>query len=365
MGRRREARISTVLPVRIWGMDANGKAFNLMVQTVDISRTGGRIGGVTCPIRPGEIVGVQRGPDKARFRVTWVGESGSAHERQIGICCVEPAKYIWGVAMPQSSKDTYEPPRPGAGLQPVALPALQPLEGRRSSQRFRCNAGVQLENVAEKVRLWAECTDVSREGCYVETWSPFPAGTEIEFLLTFNELRVRGRGTVRTVHPALGMGIAFTQMEGQDSERLCQIISRFEEEERAPVPPAGAGDAFTERLQRFTAELRDVEAQLAACPVDARVLHEFRISIDNARQTAWAVQQFLELQQRRRDPFNVLSLITAERVYTAIRLCRDLITDIEATEVTYHTEGISELLQQVERLYRQLEQMFGSAARAS
>ena len=36
---------------------------------------------------------------KARFRVAWVGRSGSDRDGQIGVQCVEPGRYIWGVPL--------------------------------------------------------------------------------------------------------------------------------------------------------------------------------------------------------------------------------------------------------------------------
>ncbi|HYX68328.1 MAG TPA: PilZ domain-containing protein [Terriglobales bacterium] len=343
-------------------MDAQGRPFSATVQTLDLSRMGGRLGGVTQPLHPGDIIGIQCGGEKARFRVAWVGAPGTPFQHQVGVCCVEPARYIWGVLVPEPARDTYEP-RPASVAGPVLVPPTPAVQSRRASRRLRCVAGVLVESVQEKVRLWAECTDISRQGCYVETWHPFHAGTEVRLTLTFHELRVQGAGVVKTVHPALGMGISFTAMEAEHAGRLEQILARLEGLEQETAP-ALEQDALSGRLLTFTEQLREMESHLVKSAVDARMLREFRNALDHARQTAWAVEQFLELQQQKRDPFQVLSLVTLQRVHTTIQLCRELITDIEATDVTFQTEGLTELHDSVRALLGHLDKMFAKPSAA-
>lgn len=342
-------------------MDAQGRPFSAHAQTVDLSRLGGRLGGVTLPLQPGDVIGIQCGAEKARFRVAWVGAAGTPLEHQVGVCCVEPARYIWGVLAPAPVRDTYEP-KAAVATGPVLTPA-QPLPSRRAAKRLRCVAGVMVESVQEKVRLWAECTDISRQGCYIETWHPFRAGTEVRFTLTFHELRVQGAGVVKTVHPALGMGISFTAVEAEHVGRLEQILARLEGMEQEPAPVLEQ-DALSNRLQAFAEQLRELESHLVKSTVDARMLREFRTALDHARQTAWAVEQFLELQQQKRDPFQVLSLITLQRIHSTIALCRELVTDIEATEVTFQTEGLIELHEAVRALLAHLDRMFAKPSAA-
>jgi len=345
-------------------MDAQGRPFSAQAQTIDLSRLGGRLGGVTQPLQPGDIIGIQCGAEKARFRVAWVGAAGTPLEHQVGICCVEPAKYIWGVLAPPPARDTYDlRSAPGPVPAPAPVAPLQPVQSRRAAKRLRCVAGVMVESVQEKVRLWAECTDISRQGCYIETWHPFRAGTEVRLSLTFHELRVLGAGVVKTVHPALGMGISFTAMEAEHLGRLEQILARLEGLEQEAAP-AVEQDALSNRLQAFAEQLRELESHLVKSTVDARMLREFRNALDHARQTAWAVEQFLTLQQQKRDPFQVLSLITLQRIHSTIQLCRELITDIEATEVTFQTEGLIELHDSVRALLGHLDRMFAKPSAA-
>ena len=52
---------------------------------IDVSHGGARIDGIRFDVKPGEVVHLVSAGVEARFRVIWVGESGSAQEGQIGL----------------------------------------------------------------------------------------------------------------------------------------------------------------------------------------------------------------------------------------------------------------------------------------
>lgn len=88
------------LPVRIWGMDTAGKLFDIEAHTVDLTPVGACIeGALGSLLQRGAIVGIQCGRSQARFRVAWVGRTGTPRQGQIGVRCVEPGKYIWGLPL--------------------------------------------------------------------------------------------------------------------------------------------------------------------------------------------------------------------------------------------------------------------------
>lgn len=121
--------------------------------------------------------------------------------------------------------------------------------------------------------------------------------------------------------------------------------------------PAGNG-AVAARLQKTTAELRELEQAIRAGDIDARVLREFRDAVDHVRQTAWAVQQWVELQAQHRDAYGVLTLLTAERIRRATQLSHDLAMDLDAGEVTFETEGVEKLFRAVQELFERLARLF-------
>jgi len=122
-------------------------------------------------------------------------------------------------------------------------------------------------------------------------------------------------------------------------------------------PPADKGD-LSGRLRQLSADLRQLQEDIKSGDVDPVVLRDFRDAIDNARQTAWVVQAWLEKQAERGDPYSLLPLLTAERIRRAIQLSRNLADDLAAVEVTIESEGLKELCAAVESLHEPLAHLF-------
>jgi hypothetical protein len=113
-----------------------------------------------------------------------------------------------------------------------------------------------------------------------------------------------------------------------------------------------------ERLQAATDELQKLEKTLLSGNCAPRVLTEFRGAVDSLRQTAWAVQQWTELQSQNRDPYTVLGLLSEERVRRATQLTRDLTIDLQSLEIGVETQGLEKLFQATKGLYGLLTPLF-------
>ena len=59
MSSRPDPRLTTDLPVRVWGMAANGQTFNQQVQARNISISGALFSGLEHQLKVGDVVGVQ------------------------------------------------------------------------------------------------------------------------------------------------------------------------------------------------------------------------------------------------------------------------------------------------------------------
>jgi hypothetical protein len=111
----------------------------------------------------------------------------------------------------------------------------------------------------------------------------------------------------------------------------------------------------TERLKSATAELIELEELVKSGNLDSRVLNEFRDAVDLVRCTAWAVQQWIGLQEKAGgDPYSLLPILSAQRVKRATQLTRDLTIDLESVEVGLETPGLKELFQAVDGLHERL-----------
>jgi len=98
MDQRKESRFDLEFQVRVWGVDRMSQPFAELVRAGNVSNSGAVLLGLRAKIRPGALLDVQHGSQRAQFRIIWVapGEAG------IRALSFEPC--IWGVAMPKRSE---------------------------------------------------------------------------------------------------------------------------------------------------------------------------------------------------------------------------------------------------------------------
>jgi hypothetical protein len=122
--------------------------------------------------------------------------------------------------------------------------------------------------------------------------------------------------------------------------------------------PKVDGQPISERLKAATSELYELEQLVLSGNFSPRVLSEFRSAVDNVRQTSWAVQQWIGLQQQSRDPYSVMNMLSAERVRRATEINKDLAIDLQSLEVGVETSGLKELFGAVSDLQESLAPLF-------
>ena len=376
MARRREERIIISLPVRLWGMDINGKPFTQNASSVDITRMGARLQGVTCRIQHGDIIGIQHGNDKARFRVIWVARPGSRNEGQVGVHCVEVGKYIWGAVQPSNAADTYDPNEQPAhavtsgGAAAAVAPTHKDVfandatrEGRRRMPRYACRGGGEVRQPGMKTAVWGSLTDISRTGCYLETLTTLPRNAKCELLLNVEGIEVKVGAEVRVSHPSMGMGLQFTDVDPADQKKLEELLTQLAGGTDSSKP-APVSNEFATAIASMATELRDLETLVASHDdqVDPRLLSEFRNAIDHARATTAAIEQWVDLQEQERDPFPVLASIESSRMQMTAEAMRELVMDIDSGSVNLGSDGIKELYEAARHMHLRIEHMIAEAA---
>ena len=80
------------------------------IHTIDISQIGCRLGGLRTSLSPGQTIALQRGQQKASFRVIW-SRHLEAEEYQAGIEAIDYGKNIWARELPLApiAEDSIEP----------------------------------------------------------------------------------------------------------------------------------------------------------------------------------------------------------------------------------------------------------------
>ena len=119
-----------VLPLRVWPDEQIDDVTPQLAHTIDISVAGGRLGGLRTQLRPGQTVLLQRGQQRAPFRVVWNKEL-APNENQAGVEALDVNQNVWGIDLPRAHGShtgwrtfATSAPAPIAFRQPVPTPRL-------------------------------------------------------------------------------------------------------------------------------------------------------------------------------------------------------------------------------------------------
>ena len=193
------------LKVRVWGMGANNQPFFQNATAQNVSATGACIYGIEQELKVGDVIGVQYESRKARCKVIWVVDAGAMKKIQVGVQLVADQDCPWAAVLPQDMKPE----------------TRVTSDNRRKFARHRISFPVELRDERVNTPLRVNATDISGNGCYVETVMPLAVGTALRVDFWIGEERLTPTAVVRTRDPGVGMGIEFTGL-AEDLKRHFQ-----------------------------------------------------------------------------------------------------------------------------------------------
>ena len=245
MGRRSEQRIALRVPILVRGKDSRGSPFTITGQTHDITATGASLNGLKGIADVGSKIEIEYQGRKAMYRVQWIGQVGTPRSGHVGVKCLEPGNYIWGVPLAEWTPDTYDPdkaePQKHAVVPPIEyLIAPPPNIERRRFPRVACRIEATVLDELSAMNLPVKVTDISFGGCYVEMLAPLPVNSSVELTLDTSQGAIHARGKVVAAQTGMGMGIAFTGVSPEDFEKLRVIAPMEEHREREHSSPRQA-----------------------------------------------------------------------------------------------------------------------------
>ena len=208
-----EPRVTVDLPVRIYGMTADGRAFSQSARAQNISSEGALLNGVENELKVGEVIGVQCDDKKARCSIVWAMNTGAIKKNQVGIKLLDGQECPWKSYLPiEGAKISIAP------------------SNRRRFSRHKISMPLELrdERIGTPMRITA--TDVSGNGCYVETIMPLPAGTVLRAEFYLDSERISISAVVRTCDPGVGNGIEFTGLPVEGKQRLQAYLDAIDPE---------------------------------------------------------------------------------------------------------------------------------------
>jgi len=192
------------LQVRVWGMSQDGRAFFQQARAVSISPSGAILNRIECPLTPGEVIGVQFGSKKARCRIVSVQSDNLIEKTRAEVQLLDGQECPWQEEL--SAEQVAADPNPG--------------KSRRRFSRHKIFFNMEMcdERVHTPIRVRA--TDISANGCYVETMLPLATGTILKVEFWVDTEKMSTTGIVRTKDPGVGMGIEFTGLPPAAQKRF-------------------------------------------------------------------------------------------------------------------------------------------------
>jgi hypothetical protein len=186
-------------------MGANDQPFFQSAVAQNISSTGACIYGIEQELKVGDVIGVQYETKKARCKVIWVVEAGGLRKIQIGVQLVVDQECPWLAMLPSEVR---------------TAPAVRPPDNRRKFLRHRISFPLELRDERVNTPMRVNATDVSGNGCYVETIMPLTVATSLKVDFWIDQEHISSSAIVRTRDPGVGMGIEFTGLTEDTKKRL-------------------------------------------------------------------------------------------------------------------------------------------------
>lgn len=94
---------------------------------------------------------------------------------------------------------------------------------RRIQKRVPCIKEIEIVGLGMR-----RCSDISIGGIYLETVSVFPEGTLLDLrfkLHDTDEYPIQVRARVTYIHPGMGVGLFFTNLSAQDTQKIQEWIN--------------------------------------------------------------------------------------------------------------------------------------------
>ncbi len=199
----KEPRLTVDLPVRIWGMSADGRPFSQQARAHNISSEGALISGVDNELKVGDVIGVQCDEKKTRCTVIWVMNTGPVKKNQVGVKLVADQESPWKNYLP---------------LDGATVTISE--SNRRRWHRHKIFLPLEIRDERVNAPSRINATDVSGNGCYVESMLPLPLGTVLRLDFWLDSEHINITAVVRTCDPGVGNGIEFTGMPQETKDRM-------------------------------------------------------------------------------------------------------------------------------------------------
>ena len=201
------------LRIRVWGMGSNNQPFHQNATAQNVSSTGACICGLEQELKVGDVIGVQYETKKARCKVIWVLEAGGLKKIQVGVQLVADQECPWLSQLPIEVRSNIRSFTP---------------DNRRRFQRHKIAFPLEFRDERVNTPMRVNATDISGNGCYVETVMPLAISTVLRVDFWIDQEHVSATATVCTRDPGVGMGIEFSGVTEETKRRFQSHLDKLD-----------------------------------------------------------------------------------------------------------------------------------------
>jgi hypothetical protein len=208
---------------RLFGMDANGKAFFQHAHITNFTRDGAVLTGVEHQLNQGDIIGVQFAEKKVRCSVVRVADGGVPQRTKVEVQLIAGQDCPWKELV-------------SAGGAPG--PAIPSGKDKRRFVRHKVRFPIEIrEEHGTSTPMQTAATDIGGRGCYVEMLIPFPLGRAVSVTFWLESDKIHTPAVVRASDPGVGMGLEFTGLDDATQQRLQRELEKLDEHRLGPKNP--------------------------------------------------------------------------------------------------------------------------------
>ena len=95
---------------------------------------------------------------------------------------------------------------------------------RRSHPRMKCRVTIEMQTEAGGAPLFANLTDVSMGGCYIETSTILAPGSKLKVGFSMDDTSLTAEGVVARLDPGSGLAVQFRELNREGRERMLKIL---------------------------------------------------------------------------------------------------------------------------------------------
>jgi len=109
-----------------------------------------------------------------------------------------------------------------------ALAGVTPMgRDRRTCPRYNFTAEAEALDANSRAKMTARTSDISRGGCYVDTFCPFPRNSSVMLRIVRDKESLVAQAKVMYSKLGMGMGLSFTALEPDNKRILDRWISEL------------------------------------------------------------------------------------------------------------------------------------------